>query len=201
MLARPQDRVHAVDPLDRRAAAARFALVARRGRIVEIEAARSLQEIAPGGGHVAQLLRGAGENRAAEQWIACLDARVIGEIAIGNQRADPQAAVLRLLDLVERQMRDVDEPRWTRNILLHQVDQVGTPGDEFRARVRCNLAHGVGDVACARISEIVHRFASPDFPVALPDMTSWMAATMLGYAPQRQILPLISSRISSAVCD
>ncbi len=27
----------------------------------------------------------------------------------------------------------------------------------------------------------------------------WIAATMLGYAPQRQMLPLISSRISSAV--
>src|SRR5437879_9562957 len=41
MLARPQDRVHAVDPVDRRTAAARFALVAWRGRIVEIEAART----------------------------------------------------------------------------------------------------------------------------------------------------------------
>ena len=119
VLARPQDRVHAVDPLDRRAAAARFALVARRGRIVKIEAARPLEEIASGGRHVAQLLRGARENRAAEQWIAGLDARVVGEIAIGNQRADPQPAVLRLLDVVERQMRDVDESRRTRNILLH----------------------------------------------------------------------------------
>ena len=119
VLARPQDRVHAVDPLDRRAAAARFALVARRGRIVKIEAARPLEEIASGGRHVAQLLRGPGENRAAEQWIAGLDARVVGEIAIGNQRADPQPAVLRLLDVVERQMRDVDESRRTRNILLH----------------------------------------------------------------------------------
>src|ERR1700747_1319854 len=100
VLARPQDRVHAVDPFDRGAAAARFALIARRGRIVEIEAARSLQEIAPGGGHVAQLLRGARENRAAEQWIAGLDARVIGEIAIRNKRAEPKPAVLRLSDLV-----------------------------------------------------------------------------------------------------
>jgi hypothetical protein len=42
------------------------------------------------------------------------------------------------------------------------------------------LAHGVSDVARARISEIVHRFASADFSMALPKMTSSMAATMLG---------------------
>src|SRR6516225_6298033 len=47
VLARPQDRVHPIDPFDRRTAAARLALIAWRGRIVEIEAARSLQEIAP----------------------------------------------------------------------------------------------------------------------------------------------------------
>src|SRR6516162_8242089 len=180
VLARPQDRVHPIDPFDRRTAAARLALIAWRGRIVEIEAARSLQEIAPGGCHVPQLLRGAGKNRTAEQWIACLDARVIDEIAIGHQRGDPQAAVPRLLDLVERKMGDVDQPRWARDILLHEIDQVGAPSDEFCARVRRNLAHGVGDVARARISEIVHRFASADFSMALPNMTSSMAATMLG---------------------
>src|ERR1700730_7973667 len=116
MLARPQDGVHAVDPVDCRTAAARLALIAWRGCIVEIEAARPLQEIAPGRGHVAQLLRGPGKDRAAQQWIARLDLRVIGDIAIGNQRPDPQAAVPGLLDLVERQMRDVDQPRWTRDI-------------------------------------------------------------------------------------
>src|SRR5262249_7277811 len=73
VLARPQDRVHPIDPFDRRTAAARLALIAWRGRIVEIEAARALQEVTPGGSHVPQLLRGAGENRTAEQWIACLD--------------------------------------------------------------------------------------------------------------------------------
>src|SRR6266849_5908982 len=70
MLARPQDRVHAVDAVDRRTTAPRLALVAGRRRIVEIQAAGSLQEIARGRGHVAQLRRGAREDRAAEQRIA-----------------------------------------------------------------------------------------------------------------------------------
>src|SRR5262249_31677214 len=75
----------------------------------------------------------------------------------------------------ERKMGDVDQPRRARDILLHEVDQAGAPGDEFCARVVRNLAHGVGDVACARISEIVHRFAPVDFSMALPNMTSSMA--------------------------
>ena len=89
-------------PLDRRAAGARLALVARRGRVVEVGAARPLQQVAAGGGHVAQLRRRAGEDRAGEQRIARLDLRVIGEIAVRHQGADAQAAVCGLLDPVER---------------------------------------------------------------------------------------------------
>ena len=110
VLARPQDRVHPVDPADRGTTAFRLALIARCACIVEIEAARSLQEIAARGRHIAQLLRGPGQNRAPEQRVAGLDPRVIGEIGIGNQRADAQAAVRRLLDLAQGQSRDVDQP-------------------------------------------------------------------------------------------
>jgi hypothetical protein len=77
-------------------------------------------------------------------------------------------------------MRDVDQLRRAGDVLLHEVDQVGAASDEFRGGVRCDLAHGVGDVARARIAEIVHRPASPDFPAALPNITSSIAATMLG---------------------
>jgi hypothetical protein len=69
-----------------------------------------LQEIASRGGHIAQLLRSPGQNCTAEQRIAALDPRVVGEIGIGNQCADAQPAVTRLLDLVEGQPRDVDQP-------------------------------------------------------------------------------------------
>jgi hypothetical protein len=108
VLARSQDRVHAVDACDCRAAAARFALIAGRRGVVEIEASRSLQKIAAGRGHIAQLRRGAGQDRASEQRITCRDERMIGEIAIRNERADAQAAACRFLDLYQRQMRDVD---------------------------------------------------------------------------------------------
>jgi hypothetical protein len=140
----------------------------------------AVQQVAAGRGHVAQLLRGTGEDRAAEQRIARLDLRVIGEIAVGHQRADPQAAVASVLDLVERQTRDVDQPRRARDVLLHQVDQIGAAGDEFGGRVGRDPAHRVGDVAGARIFEIVHRPASPGFSPALPDSTASIAATMLG---------------------
>ena len=89
-IARAEDRVHAVDAVDRRAAAAGLALVARRRGVIKIVAARPLQEIAAGRRHVAQLLRGAGEDRACQQRIALLDQRVIGEIGIRHQRADAQ---------------------------------------------------------------------------------------------------------------
>ena len=87
-----------------------------------------------------------------------------------HQRADPQAAARGLLDLLERQPRDVDQPRGPLDVHLHQVDQIGAAGDEFGRRVGGDLAHRVGDVAGARVLEIDH-----DCPIAC-----WIAATMLG---------------------
>src|SRR4029077_7370045 len=110
MFTGPEDRMHSVEAVDRRAATAQLALVAWRGRVVEVGAAGPLQEIAPGRGHVAQLLRGAGEDRAGEQGIARGDLRVIGEVAVGDERADTHAAILRFINLFERQMRYVDQP-------------------------------------------------------------------------------------------
>src|ERR1700758_1915563 len=101
MLAGAEDRVHAVDAADGGAAATGLALIARRARIVKIEAARPLQQVATGRRHIAQLLRGTSEYRAPNQRIARLDLRVPGEIAVRNQRTDAQAAVLDLLDFVE----------------------------------------------------------------------------------------------------
>ena len=120
-----------------------------------------MQEIAAGRGHVAQLRRGAGENCAAKERITRRDLRVIGEIAVGYERTDAQAAVLSILDSVERQMRDVNEPRGPRHILFHEVDNVGAPGNELCRRIGGNLAHGVGHVARARIAEVVHCPMSP----------------------------------------
>ena len=76
-----------------------------------------------------------------------------------------------LLDVVERQPRDVDQPRRALDILLHQIDQVGAAGDELRRRIGRDLAHRVGDVGGARVLEIDHDLAS---------IACWIAATMLG---------------------
>ena len=188
-VARAEDRVHAVEALDGGAAAAGLAFVAGRRGVIEIGAARALQEIAAGRRHVAQLLRRACQDRACEQRIALLDQRVIGEIGIRHERADPQSSVGGLFDGLERQPRNVDQPCRPFDVLFHQVDQIGAARDEFRFWIGGDLAHRVGDVGGPRILEIDH-----DCPIAC-----WIAATMLGYAPQRQMLPLMSSRISSAL--
>src|SRR5215472_10952947 len=93
MFAHSQDRMHPIDSGNRGTAAARLALIAGRSCIVEIEATRALQEIAPCRSHIAQLRRGTREDRTREQWIARLDLRAKGKIAIGDQCADPQSAV------------------------------------------------------------------------------------------------------------
>jgi hypothetical protein len=179
MLAGAEDCEHAVDAADRRAAAARLALVAWRARVVEIEAARSLQQVAAGRDHVAQLLRSSGEDCAGEQRIAGLDLRVPGEIAVRHQGADAQAAVFGLFDPIEREMGDVDQPRGPRDMLLDEVDDVRAAGNEFRRRVRRDPAHGIGNVCRTRIAEIVHGAPSPEGCLSLP-ITSSMAATMWG---------------------
>lgn len=58
-----EDRMVAVQPAARGASAARLALVAWRAGVVEILAAGTLQQVAACAGHVAQLRRGAGEDR------------------------------------------------------------------------------------------------------------------------------------------
>jgi hypothetical protein len=163
--------VLAVDARNRRAAAPRLALVARHRGVVEIEAACPLQQIAAGRRHVAQLLRGAREDRARQQRIAAFHDRVIGKVGIRHQRADLQTAGRRFLHRLERQVSDVDQPRRPLDLLLHQVDQIGAAGDEFRLRVGGGAAHRVGDVACTRVCEIDHDRLS---------MTSRIAATMFG---------------------
>ena len=155
-LAGAEDRVHAIEPLNGRAAAARLALIAGRRGVVEIQASRPLQQVAAGRRHVAQLRGGAGENRARKQRIALLDKRMPGEIGVRHQRADPQAPAFGFLHPVERQPRNIDQPGRTFDIRLHQVDQVGAAGDEFGIAVGGDPAHGIGDIVGAGVLKIDH---------------------------------------------
>ena len=148
-LAGAEDGMHAVDAGNRGAAAAGLAFVAGRRGVVEIIAARPLQQIAAGRRHIAQLRRRAGEDRARQQRITLLDRRMPGEIGIRHQRADAQAAVPGFFHCLEWQSRDVDQPRRTFNILLHQVEQVGAAGDELCRRIGCDL-RTASDTSLAR---------------------------------------------------
>ena len=119
----------------------------------------------------------------ASKRIARRDLRVIGEVAVGDERADTQAAILRFIDLLERQMRDVDQSRRARDVFLHEVDQIGAAGDELCVRVDRDHAHGVGDVARARIVEIVHRPASPRRSAAVHHLFDRRHDVGIGAAP------------------
>jgi len=133
-LAGAEDGQRAVVAFDGRATRARLALVAGHGVVAEVHAAGALQEVAAGGGHVAQLRRGAGEQRLRQHPVAARDGRMVGEVGVANQRADLQAAVGELLHLVERKPVDVDDQLGALDVELHEVEQGGAAGDEANRR-------------------------------------------------------------------
>ena len=119
-----QHGVQLGDPVDRTAAAAGLALVAGLVDIGEIETPGALTQIAAGRGLVAQLLGGAGEDRAGQHRIIGADARMHSRCSIRGERADPQSAVFRVLDLPETDVIDIRQlPRFF-DLQLHQVEQV-----------------------------------------------------------------------------
>jgi len=91
VIAGTQDGVNAVKTGNRGAAGAGISLIAGFCDVIEIVTAGSLQQIAAGGGLVAQLGAGAGQQCAAQHAITLPHARVGGEITVSNQCADTQA--------------------------------------------------------------------------------------------------------------
>jgi hypothetical protein len=170
LVACADDGMLPVDPADRRAAAARMALVARLVGVVEVGATRALQEIAGGGRPVAQLSRRAGEQGARQHRVVAPHATVGGEVGIAHERADAQTAVVRLLDPVEIQTIDVEQMRRRFDFELHEVEQVGTAGDELRAGRACGRCRGLGGRFHSLIAEGFH---------ARPPATSLIASMML----------------------
>ena len=98
--------------------------------------------------------------------------------------ADAQAAAGERLDRVVGEARDVDQPLGRLDAELHQVDEVRAAAEVGRAAGA--RARGGVRVGRALVGEGLH------------GATSAIAATMFGYAPQRQRLPLMRSRISAA---
>ena len=70
-----------------------------------------------------------------------------------------------------------------------EVDQGGAAGEELRPRVLRHRGNRFLRPARVCVRKGIH---------ARPPRASWTAATMFGYAPQRQRLPLMHSRIEAA---
>ena len=112
------------------------AFVAGLVGVVEIGAARPLQQIARGRCRVAQLPDGAREQRARQHAIVAAHARIGRKIGVAHQRADAQPAFGCGLDLVELKTVHVDQMRRRLDLELHQIEQIGAAGDELGARIR-----------------------------------------------------------------
>ena len=64
-------------------------------------------------------------------------------------------------DVLQRQMRDVDEPRRLLDVALHQIEQVGAAGEAARVAVGERLDGGV-DGSGLHVVEGAHRHALVD---------------------------------------
>jgi len=154
VVAHTEHGVHPIEAFERRATRSRHALVAGLGRVIEVGATHALQQVAAGRGLVAKLGRRAGENGLREQRITPAHAHVDGSRAVGDQRADAQAALGRLFDAIKRQPTNVDELRRRLDLQLHEVDEIRAPGDE--------LGRGPGG-RCAGGRDLVRPFVAERF--------------------------------------
>src|SRR5437016_4998974 len=83
------------------------------------------------------------------------------------------------------------------DVQLHQIDEIRAAGHESGGGRGTGADRRV-DVRGADVVEIDHWVRPPPFE-ACARRTSCTAATMPGYAPHRQMLPLIASRTSSSL--
>src|SRR5258708_1446972 len=114
---------------------------------------------------------------------------MIGQIGIPNQGADLHSTIGNCDDLLQLEMVDIDECRRRLNTIFHEVDEIRSAGQELRASRRPSM-----DRVFGRCRTFVAKSFHADAPA-----TARTAATMLGYAPQRHIFPLMRSLISSSV--
>jgi hypothetical protein len=149
----------AMHPAERRAARARIALVARRGAVLEVQAARALQQVAARGGEVAQLAGRPGDQRLRQRRVALAHQRVRRQVGVAHRRAEAQPAAVQLLHLAERQPRDVDQQRGRGDPELHVVDEVGAAGQIRGVRALRDERDGARGVVRALEVEGPHRAA------------------------------------------
>ena len=100
------------------------------------------------------------------------DQEVRGEIAVANERADPNRAICQLDNLVQWQVADVDNQAGRSYPQLHAVDQVGAAGQIHRIRVLRHRRDRAADILGAQVLERHHDADSAH-------ATRRIAATML----------------------
>src|SRR5688572_8346694 len=176
LLARAENGVNSVEAVDRRAAGARLALITGRRRVVEVVAASPLHGVSTVGGHVAELCRCAGEDRAGQHRVPVLDLFVVRGVRVRHERAEPESAVWQLLNAAQRYTCDVDEPAGPGHVLLHQVDEVRATGNEYRRLVSRDFFYRRGHIGDSCVCERVHRLTLPS--PSKVRIACWMAATM-----------------------
>jgi hypothetical protein len=89
VLGRAENGVMSVETANSVAAGTEFALVAARsGGVVEIDAARPLEDVASDGRHVADLRRGARQQRPRQHRIMRPHGRMRGDHTVAEGRAD-----------------------------------------------------------------------------------------------------------------
>src|SRR5699024_4143016 len=150
------DRVVAGVPVEGRAAGSRLTLVARRGDVLEVGAPGALEEVAAGGGEVAQRAGGPGAQGAGEGRVARTDRTVRGEVAAAGGPPDAQATVGQLLDLGEGEVADIDEQVGRLDAEAHVVDEIGPAGEEAGLGCRRRQPDRAVDVPGAAVVEGPH---------------------------------------------
>lgn len=182
------------------AARARRALVAVGvADVAKIWAPSALEQITAHGRLVANLRAGRVQQRLGDDGILLHDGRMSGYVRHGGARADPE--ILRSnLDAVVEQSGKADQPFRPAHVFLEQLNHIGAAGDVLCGSVVAAglrlVGEGSGQIARTFESEGMH--LQPFGVDRVARAASWIAATMWSYAPQRQRLPLIHSRISCA---
>ena len=95
--------------------------------------------------------------------------------------------------LIDRLPKGLDESLGPQDTVLEHQVELGCPsGEVLRAWVGADKGDRTRDVVGADVCQRGRRHSSSSAA------TSRIAATIFGYAPQRQMLPLMNSRISSS---
>ncbi|MNO72894.1 hypothetical protein D3C76_638500 [compost metagenome] len=108
-----------------------------------------------------------------------LDDWIPGQVGIAHQCTDQHSAIRGGLDAVQAKAGDVDQAVGANHVFLHQVDEVGTTGNEARGGV-CQ-ADSFADRCGLVITEWRHGFVPPCGWATsfINGMASSTAATML----------------------